>query len=271
MATIQPVALNAGLPKRLSLGEFAKGGMGLPPRITIYGRPSIGKTSIAAQADSPVFILSPQETGLQSLIDSGQLPPNIPHQEVEHWSQLLWIIDDLTTQQHSRKSLVLDTGNGLEKLANIHVDKTVYDGTMGVGKQGFLNFQIGYQTVAAGAWKELLSKLDILRIKRQMQIIMLCHTGVKNYKNATGDNYDRWYPAFDGKPTWEVTFAWADIVLFADYEVATQKDKGDTKAKGKGGDRRFFHCNWSAAWDAKNRYGLPDEIEMGSSAAEAWG
>lgn len=226
----------------------------------------------AAQAPDPVFILSPQETGLQSLIDSGQLPPNVPHQEVSHFQQVLWIIEDLTTQQTSRKTLVIDTINGVEKLANLHIDQTVYDGTMSASKNGFLSFQSGYQTVATGPWKELLSKLDELRRKRSMQIILLAHTGVKNHKNPGGEDFNRWFPAFDGRPAWELTFAWSDIVLFADYDVvvASEGEGKLAKKKGRGGDRRFFHANWSAAYDAKNRYGMPDEIDMGVSAAEAW-
>ena len=35
---------------------------------------------------------------------------------------------------------------------------------------------------------------------------------------------------------------------------------GASKAKGVGGQERIVHTQRSAGWDAKNRYGLPDEM-----------
>lgn len=268
MATVtatRPTASSANLPKRLSLGDFTKGGSGLPPRLLIYGRPSVGKTSVAAYAENPVFILSPGETGLQTLIDAGQLPANCPSQEIEAFEQAAWIVEDLTTTEHSRKTLVIDTINGIERFANVLICNRDFGGD----QQKFMSYQNGFASVAMGVWKELLAKLDELRRRRQMQIILLAHTGVKNHKNPGGEDYNRWTPAFEGKQVMEQTVAWCDAVLFADYDVATTEDK-QKKVKARGGDRRFFHCTWSAAYEAKNRLGLPEEIEMGDSAADAW-
>jgi len=245
-----------------------KGGTGLPPRICIFGRPAVGKTSVAAYADDPFFILSPGETGLHTLIDSGQLPANIPNIEVPDWPSYMGILDDLVTAQHQRKTLVVDVINGMEKLANFQVARTDYGGDMS-GK-GFMNYQAGYRTCAMGIWKEMLVALDRLRKTRKMMVVLLAHTGVGTHKNPQGDDYSRWVPAFDGKGAWESCFAWCDAVLFADYEVYTTKEKSDSKAKGKGGDRRILRTEWNAAYDAKNRYGMPAEIEMGSSGQEAW-
>lgn len=235
------------------------------PRLMIVGRPSVGKTSVAAQADSPVAILSPGETGLQTLIDAKQLPAEIPSKEVEHFQQVLWIIEDLIEKQHGRKTLFIDTANGIERLANEMICARDFDGD----QKKFMNYQNGYAAVGMGPWKQLLVALDELRTKRQMQIILLAHTSVKNHKNPGGEDYQRWVPAFDGKQTFEMTVQWCDAVLFADYEVHTAEDKAK-KVKAHGGDRRFFRCNWTAAIEAKNRLGLPDEIEMGDSPAAAW-
>lgn len=257
------------MPK-LSLSDCQKGGSGLPPRLVIQGRPAIGKTITTANAPNPIFFLSPGETGLRSLIDSGQLPADFPNIEIPHWQNLLELIEELRAKKHGRKTLVLDVADGFEKLANIYVCEKDYGGDMS-GK-GFMNYHIGYRTVAMGEWKMMLAALDRLRSERRMQIILLAHTGVSNHKNPLGDDYGRWTPAFDGKPAWELTFAWADVVLFADYEVATIKDpnKKDAKAKARGGDKRWFYTNWQPGFDAKNRYGLDDMISMGNSGAEAW-
>lgn len=236
----------------------------------IQGRPAVGKTTIAAQTPDPIFVMSPGETGLHTLIDSGQIPASIPNMEVSHWSNLMDILEELRTAKHGRKTLVLDVINGFEKLANTFVCERDYGGDMTT--KGFMNYQVGYRTVAMGEWKLFLSAMDRLRTERKMMILMLAHTGVGNHKNPQGDDFNRWMPMFDGKAAWEQTFAWADAVLFADYEVHTTKkdDQPTTKAKGFGGSKRFLRVNWEAAFDAKNRYGWLDDIDMGSSGAEAW-
>jgi hypothetical protein len=245
-----------------------KGGTGLPPRIVIYGRPAVGKTSVAAYAPNPVFLMSPGETGLHTLIDSGQLPGDIPNLEVPDWQSYIGLIEDLTDKDHQRKALVVDVVNGMEKLANVFTCQRDYAGDM--GEKGFMSYQSGYRAVAMGAWKESLVALDKLRNAKKMMVILLAHTGSAKVPNPMGLDYQKWAPAFDGRWAWEATYAWADIVLFADFDIAVIKEKDEAKAKGRGGDRRVFRTNWEPGYDAKNRHGFPDEIEMGNSGKEAW-
>ncbi len=257
-------------PAKLSLADFQKGSMNLPPRIVVHGRPGVGKTEFAAWAPAPIFILSPGETGLQTLMDSGRVDPNIYSKEIESFAELLGAIEFLRTEKHSRRTLVIDTISGSEKLANLACCQLQYDGDMS-GK-GFMNYQEGYRVVAAGIWKTLLAALDQLRHERKMLLILLSHTGVRNHKNPNGTDYTRWIPQFDGGPAWDATFNWSDIVLLGDYEIDVKKEGPDKNAKGKakGGDYRMFRTNWNAAWDAKNRHGFPVQIPMGNSGREAW-
>lgn len=270
VTTTGPAASGTTQAKRVSLASFRKGSTNLPPRICIHGRAGIGKTESAASAESPVFVMTPSETGLHSLMDAGRVPLTIPNIEVHSWDEYMGTIEALTTDKHSAKTLVVDVISGAEKLANVHVCNTDYAGD--VSAKGFLNYQAGYRTVAMGVWKQMFAALDRLRVERQMMIVLLAHTTVANHRNPSGDDYQRWLPSFDGKYAWEATFAWCDMVLMADYEIFTHKESPDknAKAKAKGGDRRFFHTNWNPAWDAKNRSGLPDEVEMGDSGKVAW-
>jgi hypothetical protein len=79
--------------------------------LIFHGQGGIGKTSFAAHSTKPFFLLSPGETGLHTLIDSGQLPP-IPNIEVHEWPNLMSLIDELTTTDHEYKTLVLDVLDG---------------------------------------------------------------------------------------------------------------------------------------------------------------
>jgi hypothetical protein len=255
---------------KVSLGDFMKGSAHLPPRIIIHGRQGVGKTLCAASCDSPVFLLSPGETGLHSLMDAGQVPESIPNYETLTWESVMGSIEALINDKHSRKTLVVDTISGWEKLANAYICHTAYDDNM--TKKGFLNYMEGYKAVAMSIWKELLVALDRLRRERQMMVVLLAHTGVGNHKNPTGEDYNRWVPQFEGKPTWEATFAWADIVLMAEFEIFTKENSQDKAGKQKAvkTSRRYFRTEWSPAFDAKNRYGMPAEIEMGQSGKEGW-
>lgn len=50
---------------------------------------------------------------------------------------------------------------------------------------------------------------------------------------------------------------WADAVFFANYK--TRVVEVDKKKKAQGG-KRVMYTNHTPFWDAKNRYGLPDEV-----------
>jgi hypothetical protein len=252
---------------RQSLSAFRKGGSGLPPRVVLHGQSGIGKSSTAAASENNIFLMSPGETGLVTLIDAGIVSSEIPYLEVTDWESLLSIIGELTTTSHQRKTLVLDTIDGFEKLALAHTCRVDYGNDW--SEKGFEGFQRGYKTCANGAWRTFLAALDKLRTEKAMWIVALAHTGVGNFRNPTGNDFSRYTPSMH-KSTWELTMGWADIVLFADRPVFTDKQRGEAKAKAKGIGDRVMVTEWDAVADAKNRHGLPPEIDMGKDGNEAW-
>lgn len=261
----RPVARAPAAP-RLTLADTIKGGKGLPSRLVFHGQAGIGKSSFAAHAPSPLFLLSAGETGIHTLIDAGQVKET-PSIEIREWEQFLPLIEDLTTQEHQHKTLVIDTLDGMEKLGNNFLLRTMFNGDD--SPKGFRNYADGNRALASGPWRELLVALDKLREVRRMAIICLAHTGIGNHKNPTGSDFNRYVPDMY-KDSWAITYAWCDICLYGYRPVTTVQEKGESKAKGRGGDVRIMAAQWDAAWDAKNRHGLPEEIEMGNSGAEAW-
>lgn len=264
-ASPRPAARAPAAP-RLTLADTIKGGKGLPSRLVFHGQAGIGKSSFAAHAPSPLFLLSAGETGIHTLIDAGQVKET-PSIEVHEWEQLLPLVEDLTTQEHSYKTLVIDTLDGMEKLGKSHVCRTMFNGDWSAN--GYASYAAGDRALASGPWRELLVALDKLREIRRMAILCLAHTGIGNHKNPTGSDFNRYIPDMY-KDTWAIAYGWCDICIYGYREIATFKEKGESKAKGRGGDVRIMATQWDAAWDAKNRHGLPEEIEMGASGAEAW-
>src|SRR5262249_39507377 len=74
-----------------------------------------------------------------------------------------------------------------------------------------------------------------------------------------GDDYDRYELKLHAK-TGGLIKEWADAVLFANYEIVTRESGGRTKGISTGA--RLIHTERRAAWDAKNRYGLPESLPL---------
>ena len=255
--------------KRLSLSDVTGKGSGLPNRYILHAVEGWGKTSFGAQTPKPIFLQARGETGLETLIDNGQLP-DVPHfPEVQTWSETLGAIDALLNEEHGYKTLCMDTLNGFERLCHEHVCARDFKSDWTDG--GFMGYQRGFE-VSLADWRELLGKLDALRLQKRMAIMLLCHTKVATFKNPEGPDFDRYQPDMTNK-TWSLSHKWADVVLFGNFEVTVDGGKtGDKpkKGKGAGGQQRMLYAERHASYDAKNRLGLPVEIEMGGSSPEAW-
>lgn len=231
----------------------------------IYGPPGIGKTSIGAATPSPVFLIDDQEDGVSTLKASKLIAADVPVlPAVSKWEDVGEVLDQLTAGKHEFRTLVIDTLGGLERLCHEFVCRTEYNGNW--GEKGFTGYARGFEA-SLPHWRLLLKKLDRLRSDRGMAIVALAHSLVRPYKNPEGDDYDRWIADLHHK-SWSVTHKWADMILFANYHVKV--DDSGPRAKGKGGQVRFFNAEHHAAYDAKNRHGLPAMIPMGSSGSEAW-
>jgi hypothetical protein len=210
--------------------------------------------------------MSRGETGLLSLIDYSRVPVETPHfPEFMTWEELLGAIRALIDQEHGYRTLVIDTLNGAERLCHEHVCRRDFGGRW--GRDGFTAFMTGYEVALAG-WRELLDLLDRLRENKRMGIIALAHSRVANFKNPEGPDYDRIVPDLHSK-TWALTHKWADAVLFLAFETHVVTGS-NAKPKACGGSRRMLYTEHTAAFDAKNRHGLPAEIDGGQGAAELW-
>lgn len=240
-----------------------------PGAYILHGLEGVGKTSFGAHTTKPIFLQTKGETGLETLINAGRLPP-ISHFEgdCQTWELLLQDVSWLLEDKHEYKTLVIDTLNGAERMCYDYIVKKHFDGK--AGDDGFLSYHKGYK-VAMTDWRRLLNGLDKLRTEKQMAVLCLCHTTRRTFQNPEGADYDRYEPAFESRDAWGLTHKWADAVLFMNFhtEVVTQGRK-QTKGKAHGGQSRVIYTERHASYDAKNRFGLADEIEADGSGQVAW-
>lgn len=235
-----------------------------PNIIVLHGQEGVGKTSFAANAPGVVFGMAPGEAGLLTLIGMNRVDetPYLP--EWASWGDVMESLDELHRGDHDFRTLAIDTANGVERLCHEHVCATQYGGDW--SKKGFLNFQEGFEASVA-EWRIFQAKLDAIRRDRGMSVILLVHTKVAAFRNPEGSDFDRYVPDMHAK-TWSSLHKFADMILFAKFETAVVED--GSRKKGVGGEQRTLHTEKRAAWDAKNRHGLPEDIDMSDQASEAW-
>ena len=236
-----------------------------PSSMVITGPSGVGKTSMGGNIPDAVAMPFTQENSFDLLKKSGAVPEDLAIlPPPETWDQALEMFEELATGKHSYKCLIIDTLSCLENLCHTSVCNREFHGDW--GDRGFQAYHRGYE-IALADWREMLNALDRLRDEKGMSVVMLEHVHVKPFKNPEGSDYDRYQPTCHPK-TWQVTQRWVDAVLFFNYYV--EVDDSGNRAKGRGGHSRVLYTQYSAAFDAKNRFGCDPEIEAGTSGKEAW-
>jgi hypothetical protein len=236
-----------------------------PPVIVVVGPSGVGKSSLAGNIPNAIVLPFSEEDTWGLLKASGSVPANLPSlPKANSWSDMMGMLEELHEEDHNYKALVVDTISCAEGVCHQMVCDREYGGDW--GEEGFSAYKRGYE-VALSDWRLFINACDRLRDDKGMTIILLGHTKIAPYKNPIGADYDRFIVDVHHK-TWGLTSRWVDAVLFYNYWI--EVDESGSRPKGKGGHARVIHTQHSAAFDAKNRFGLPSEIEGGDSGEEAW-
>jgi hypothetical protein len=243
--------------KTSKLGEVRRGPMVTPKRLCFYGTRGIGKSSLAADAPEPIFLDLGNATEHLN-VSRYPLPPEPTYQDI------LDAIDDIAASEHAFRTLVIEDVGELESLmwrrliSEAPMNK---DGERPTSIESF-GFGKGY-TMAEAEWRVLVHRLDQLRLRRAMHVIMLGHSTVKSFKNPTGENYDRHVPLIDAKAV-GVIGANADVVGFVTFDDIAKRLQTTTPAKKAIGvtGRRIIHLEHSAAWDAKCRLPMATMVDL---------
>jgi len=221
----------------------------LPRRVLLYGVHGIGKSTFGAAAPQPIFI--PTEDGLGE-IDCARFPL------VRSFEEVLTALSELYTRPHDYRSVAIDSLDWLERLIWNYVCRLK-------GKESIEEFGYGKgYTFAVDYWREVLEGLDALRNERQMMIVLLAHAKIERFENPETDSYDRYSPRLH-KTASAIVQEWCDEVLFATYRVHTkQLDEGfdRTRTRAIGTGDRIIRTTERPAHMAKNRLGLPEELEL---------
>jgi len=232
------------------------------PFIVCYGTSGVGKTTFAAGAPSPVFIQTEQGEGnleLDSFIDADgkTLATSI--------DAVVGIIDMLIREKHGYQTLVVDSLDHLEPL--IH-DKVCAENN----KTSIEKFDYGKGfTMSLDHFRVFLRKCSELRTEKKMAIILIAHHHIKRFESPEHESIDRYDIKLHAKASGLIQES-VDAVLFAKHKTAIKKEDkgfGQTRARGVHTGERVLVTAETPSCVAKNRYGLPQEIDLSWSAFQA--
>lgn len=236
----------APAPSRMTLDRVTRGRLTKAPRILIHGVEGVGKTTFAANAPRPIFL--PVERGSDKL-DVARFP------RPETWQDARDAVAELMTADHDYQTFVIDTVDWLEPLCWRFICER--DGKADIEAYGYGK---GY-TAALPEWRLLVADLERLNEERDMTVILLAHSFIRPFKNPEGDDYDRYSLKLHEKAS-GLLREWAELIGFANFETVTKKDGKTKRIRGVSTGARWLYTTHSAAYDAKNRYNLPEVMPL---------
>ena len=228
--------------------KIERGKKQMPARVVIYGPEGIGKSTLASEFPAPVVLDT--EDGTHHL--------DVARVQVGSWDELRAAVAEIGSRKGDFRTVVIDSADWAERLLVESVcqenrKKSIED--FGYGK--------GWTHVAEG-FGRLLTACDAL-VAVGLHVVFVAHSTVKRVSPPDlSDGYDR-YELKLSKQTAPLLKEWADALLFVNFKTNTVEGS-DGRTKAIGGKKRVVHAERAAAWDAKNRYGLGEEIAMSIEA-----
>lgn len=233
--------------------EIIKGKIPGAKKVVVYGPEGIGKSTFASMFPGPLFI---DTEGSTKDMDVARTP------SPSSWMMLMEQVMEVRRTPGLCRTLVIDTADWAEMLCVTQICDKNHKSSIedfGYGK--------GY-TFVQEEFGRLLNLLEEV-VKAGVNVVLTAHAKMRKFEQPDElGAYDRWEMKLT-KQTAPMVKEWADMVLFCNYKTFVVNVDGQGVQKGKNkaqGGKRVMYTTHHNCWDAKNRYGLPDEVpfEYGS-------
>ena len=222
--------------------KITKGKQQRAQRVVIYGVESVGKSTFAAKFPAPLFLD----------VEGGTAHLDTDRAEIKSAIEL----DEALTacKASDYKTIIVDSADWTERLILEHMlatDKKKSVEDYGYGK-GFV--------MLAEKFSRLLSVADQL-ITAGKNVVFIAHSKVQRVEPPDlMSAYDRFELKLT-KQSAPLLKEWADELWFFKFKTKTVESESG-RSKGIGGKERIILTTHSAAYDAKTRSGLVEELPM---------
>lgn len=224
--------------------NISNGIIARPQKVVIYGAEGVGKTTLAAAFPNPLFI---DTEGGTSHMDVRRIS------KPQSWDEFIVVLNEVATTSGLCETLVIDTADWAEQMAVTHL-LTKYK------KAGIEEFGYGKGYVyLSEEFSRMLAALDKC-IASGIHVVVTAHAKMRKFEQPDEMGaYDRWEMKLS-KNSAPLLKEWADLLLFCNYQtfVFTTENKSQ---KAQGG-KRVMYTSHHPCWDAKNRAGLPDVLDL---------
>lgn len=214
-----------------------------PIKTVIYGAEGVGKSSLAAKFPNPLFLDT--EGGTSRL--------NVRRIKIKNWDELLASVKEVIANPDVCKSLVIDTADWAESFCIDYICAKYRQASIesfGYGK-GYTYIQEEF-----GEFLKLLNRLTEVGINP----VIIAHGKPRKFELPDEQGaFDR-YETKLTKQVAPLIKEWCDMLLFCNYKTFVVTTENNAK-KAQGG-KRVMYTTHNPCWDAKNRFDLPDELDL---------
>lgn len=223
--------------------NIVKGVQRTPIKCVIYGAEGVGKSSLAASMPEPLFLD----------IEGGTARLNVNRIKITGWEELLSTVKEVIDTPNVCKTLIVDTADWAEALCTDFICNKYRQASIesfGYGK--------GYTYLGEefGGFLKLLSKLVDVGINA----VVIAHGKPRKFELPEEQGqFDRWEMKLS-KQVAPLLKEWCDVLLFCNYKTYVVTTENNKK-KAQGG-KRVMYTNHHPTFDAKNRFNLPDELDL---------
>ena len=234
----------------MSVLKIVRGVVPSASKTVLYGPEGVGKTTLAASTPRPLILDT----------EGGTRRINCDRVACSDWKSLTLAIAELAVNAQGYQTVVVDSIDWAERQLIDWMLQT--SGKSSIEDYGFGK---GY-VILCEHMAKFLTACDKL-VAAGINVVLVAHSKVARVSPPDqADGYDR-YELKVSKQTAPVIKEWCDALLFFNFKTRlTTAANGRVKASG--GKVRCIYAERCAAWDAKNRFGLPEELPLSIESLE---